>query len=168
MEALPKLLPLHSTEVHFASFLSGGFTTMHSMHSAIAVINPPESKLAKHTSVHYRILFCKIQARPQSCWYYLSWRPWLVFGTVWDLFSPPTRTWTTLIALSSSEEVFNWRHHLHWHQLLWSNPMDNPLFNLVSSPGISTDACHDFGIEPAMNCIKIHLKSYHKIVQRCR
>ena len=32
------------TEVRFASFLSGGFTTM-------AVINPPERKLAKCTSV---------------------------------------------------------------------------------------------------------------------
>ena len=31
--------------MHFASFLSGGFTTM-------AVINPPERKLAKRTSVH--------------------------------------------------------------------------------------------------------------------
>jgi hypothetical protein len=33
-----------SNEVRFASFLSGGFTTM-------AVINPPERKLAKCTSV---------------------------------------------------------------------------------------------------------------------
>ena len=35
----------HCTEVRFASFLSGGFTTT-------AVINPPERKLAKHTSVY--------------------------------------------------------------------------------------------------------------------
>ena len=35
----------HCTEMRFASFLSGGFTT-------IAVINPPEKKLAKRTSVH--------------------------------------------------------------------------------------------------------------------
>ena len=35
---------LHCTEVHFASFLSGGFTTM-------AVMDPPEKKLEKHTSV---------------------------------------------------------------------------------------------------------------------
>ena len=35
---------IHYTEVHFATFLSGGFTTM-------AVINPPERKLAKCTSV---------------------------------------------------------------------------------------------------------------------
>ena len=35
---------LYCTEVCFASFLSGGFTTM-------AVINPPERKLAKRTSV---------------------------------------------------------------------------------------------------------------------
>jgi len=34
------------TEVRFASFLSGGFTTM-------AVINQPEKKLAKRTSVQY-------------------------------------------------------------------------------------------------------------------
>ena len=34
----------HCTEVRFASFLSGGFTTM-------TVINPPEKKLAKRTSV---------------------------------------------------------------------------------------------------------------------
>ena len=33
------------TEVRLARFLSGGFTTM-------AVINPPESKVAKRTSVH--------------------------------------------------------------------------------------------------------------------
>ena len=38
-------LVIHCTEVRFASFLSGGFTTM-------AVINPPEKKLAKRTSVH--------------------------------------------------------------------------------------------------------------------
>ena len=34
------------TEVRFASFLSGGFTTM-------AVINPREGKLTKRTSVDY-------------------------------------------------------------------------------------------------------------------
>ena len=33
-------IPKHCTEVRFASFLSGGFTTM-------AVKNPPERKLAK-------------------------------------------------------------------------------------------------------------------------
>ena len=37
-------LPLH-TEVRYASFLSGGFITA-------IVVNPPESKLAKRTSVH--------------------------------------------------------------------------------------------------------------------
>ena len=36
----------HCTEVRFASFLSGGFTTM-------AVMNPPEKKLEKRTSVHW-------------------------------------------------------------------------------------------------------------------
>ena len=35
---------LQCTEVRFASFLSAGFTSM-------AVINPPEKKLAKRTSV---------------------------------------------------------------------------------------------------------------------
>ena len=69
-------------------------------------------------------------------------RLYLVFGMVWDFFSPPTRIWTISIAPSSSEEVFNRRHHLHWHQLLLSNPMDNPLFNLVSSPSITTNTCH--------------------------
>ena len=37
---------MHCTEVRFASFLSGGFTTM-------AVMNPPETKLDKCTSVHW-------------------------------------------------------------------------------------------------------------------
>ena len=36
------------TEVRFASFLSGGFTTM-------AVINSPEKKLAKRTSVQWKM-----------------------------------------------------------------------------------------------------------------
>ena len=40
-------LPGECTEVRFASFISGGFTTM----APVAVINPPERKLAKHTSV---------------------------------------------------------------------------------------------------------------------
>ena len=37
----------HCTEVGFASLLSGAFTTM-------AVTNPPERKLAKHTSAQCR------------------------------------------------------------------------------------------------------------------
>ena len=41
------------TEVRFASFLSGGFTTM-------AVINPPERKLVKRTSVQ-RLEICGVQ-----------------------------------------------------------------------------------------------------------
>ena len=36
---------LHYTEVRFASFLSGEFIT-------VIVVNPPERKLAKRTSVH--------------------------------------------------------------------------------------------------------------------
>ena len=39
------LVLMHGIEVRFASFLSGGFTTM-------AVISPPKRKLAKRTSVH--------------------------------------------------------------------------------------------------------------------
>ena len=38
------------TEVRFASFHSGGFTTM-------AIINPPKMKLAKRTSVHQNGFF---------------------------------------------------------------------------------------------------------------
>ena len=38
----------HATDVRFARFLSGGFTTM-------AIIKPPETKLAKRTSVHAAI-----------------------------------------------------------------------------------------------------------------
>ena len=41
---MPKEIIEQCTEVSFASFRSGGFTTM-------AVINPPEKKLAKRTSV---------------------------------------------------------------------------------------------------------------------
>ena len=36
---------MHSTEVRFTSFFSGGFITA-------IVVNPPERKLAKRTSVH--------------------------------------------------------------------------------------------------------------------
>ena len=43
-------IPEHCTEVRFASFLSGGFTTM-------AVINPPERKLAKRTPGHWFIFW---------------------------------------------------------------------------------------------------------------
>ena len=38
------IMPTQCTEMRFSSFLSGGFT--------MAVINPPERKLAKRTSVH--------------------------------------------------------------------------------------------------------------------
>ena len=41
-----KIYLAQCTELRFASFLSGGFTTM-------AVINPPERKLTKRTSVQY-------------------------------------------------------------------------------------------------------------------
>ena len=58
---------LHFTEVRFASFLSGGFTNM-------AVINPPERKVAKRTSVHFVDVFygqpmqCKTLKHSQSLW----------------------------------------------------------------------------------------------------
>ena len=38
----------HCTEMHFASFLFGGFITA-------IVVNPPENKLAKRTSVHWEL-----------------------------------------------------------------------------------------------------------------
>ena len=40
---------IFTTEVHFDSFLSCGFITA-------IVVNPPESKLAKHTFVHCTVL----------------------------------------------------------------------------------------------------------------
>ena len=49
---------MHFTEMRFASFLSGGFITA-------IVVNPPESKLAKRTSVHW-------QAQC-GCWRLLKW-----------------------------------------------------------------------------------------------
>ena len=69
----PKIfMALKCTEVHFTSFLSGELTTM-------AVINPPERKLAKHASVQrikfqidgYRVLkehqcallYCKLSSK---------------------------------------------------------------------------------------------------------
>ena len=56
-----------SREVHFARFFSGGFTTM-------AVMNPPERKLAKRTSVRWvgqkMAIFADLQ-------YYLCWCRWV-------------------------------------------------------------------------------------------
>jgi hypothetical protein len=52
---MPLMCPPLNTEVHFASFFSGGFTTM-------AVINPPEKKLTKCTSVHCGGLACQKMA----------------------------------------------------------------------------------------------------------
>ena len=51
----------HCTEVHFASFLSDGFTTM-------AVINQPERKLAKRTTALHRGAFCQFPFR-WICYY---------------------------------------------------------------------------------------------------
>ena len=48
------------TEVRFASFLSGGFTTM-------AVIIPPKRKLAKRTSVHCFNEVCKCHQALRLC-----------------------------------------------------------------------------------------------------
>jgi hypothetical protein len=45
---------LNCTEVHFASFLSGGFITA-------IVVNPPERKLAKRTSVQWPDSFENLQ-----------------------------------------------------------------------------------------------------------
>ena len=41
-----RLITVHCTEVRFAGFLSGGLTIM-------AVMNPPEKKLEKHTCVQW-------------------------------------------------------------------------------------------------------------------
>ena len=46
--AIKLISSTYCTEVRFASFLSSGFTTM-------AVMNPPEKKLEKHTSVQWEI-----------------------------------------------------------------------------------------------------------------
>jgi hypothetical protein len=54
LHSLDKTITLH-TEVHFAGFLSAGFTTM-------AVINPLEIKLAKRTFEHC----AKVQKYKQS------------------------------------------------------------------------------------------------------
>ena len=43
-----RLCPPHCTEVPFASFFSGGFITA-------IVVNPPERRLAKRTSVHWLV-----------------------------------------------------------------------------------------------------------------
>ena len=49
----------HCTEVHFASFLSGGFITA-------IVVNPPERKLTKRTSVHCTTAHLKFQLCQQT------------------------------------------------------------------------------------------------------
>ena len=46
------------TEVRFASFLSGGFTTM-------AVINLSDWKLANRTSLQWSKLYLKLNAKPE-------------------------------------------------------------------------------------------------------
>ena len=45
MKFLESSLSVHCTEVRFASFLSGGSITA-------ILVNPPESKVVKRTSVH--------------------------------------------------------------------------------------------------------------------
>ena len=56
-------ITIKCTEVRFASFLSGGFTTM-------PVINPPERKLAKRTSVHWFKIY-KIVSILQNCFVFV-------------------------------------------------------------------------------------------------
>ena len=66
----------HCTEMQFTSFLSCGFTAM-------AVINPPESKLAKLTSVHCLIeLFSIYQNK--------LWTIKQCSGTIIPSFNHPT------------------------------------------------------------------------------
>ena len=75
------------TEVHFASFFSGGFTTM-------TVINPLERKLAKRTSVHcfnydWKGLDMKIydfwDLRLVNSFTQMIYKNWLFYCT-WELF----------------------------------------------------------------------------------
>ena len=47
---------VHHTDKGFVSFLSGGFTTL-------AVVNRPERKLAKRTSVHCQIFIYSLSLR---------------------------------------------------------------------------------------------------------
>ena len=55
-----KSLITHCTEVHFASFLSGGFITA-------IVVNPPERKLAKRTTVHCSTAVQCSAVKVQTC-----------------------------------------------------------------------------------------------------
>ena len=59
MNALSEMSSPHCTEVRFASLLSDGFTTM-------AVINPPEEKLANRTSVHCAYLVLVFFQQPMN------------------------------------------------------------------------------------------------------
>ena len=80
-------------EMRFATFLSGGFITM-------VVINPPEKKLAKHTSVQCRNLF-----------------------TTLNFFDPIVRLLSVWMSIFSIEltrllrEFFNWFSQLIWSQV---------------------------------------------------
>ena len=59
------------TEVRFASFLSGGFTTM-------AVINPTIRKMTKRTSVQWCVF-------PKYLWQSMDWQMEAVFESFWCL-----------------------------------------------------------------------------------
>ena len=77
----------HYTEVHFAIFLSGGFTTMR-------VINLPERKLAKRTSVHCPVLGCDGRDHAKShlvlaCGKMLSFIGFIIFGILVRIQSEP-------------------------------------------------------------------------------
>ena len=72
-------------ELHFASLLSGGFTTM-------AIINPPEKKLTNRTSVQWEVLKCRDFSRPEihiflgsvvfSLWYFIILILDFICGTI--------------------------------------------------------------------------------------
>ena len=66
-DIMHKCIATQRTEVHFSCLLSGGFTNM-------AVINPPERKLAKRTSVHWTGHYFTEKSNPPNsikkllCW----------------------------------------------------------------------------------------------------
>ena len=82
--------------MHFASFLSGGFTTM-------AVINPPEKKLAKRTSVHWvRNLLAPATGRYDVLGSFFVWET----GFWVDLFVGHPLVWVADVASVFDKRLF--------------------------------------------------------------
>ena len=100
------------TEVLFASFLSGGFTTM-------AVINPPERKLAKHTSVQWN----------ENQWQMLRCKIALIKGIIWFALFGPIRSELdnknnkTENLISKPEE---WTRNQFGNEIVWTGHSTSP------------------------------------------